>query len=86
MTNKFDPDRLQELIEVLAGSRRGDKSQAAVRLEDCKPILDLPNKLQATTVTAAPTADQYNTLLKDVRSVSEALNAFALAIQRRQIR
>jgi len=84
--SKFDAAKLQEQLEILAGTRDGDKKGAAIRIEDCKPILELLPKLQTQTITAAPTQSNFNSLLKDVKAISDALNAFALAIQKRQIR
>jgi hypothetical protein len=85
MSTKFDGTRLQELLEVLAGARAGDRSKAAVRIEDFTEILKLP-EMQTDTIAAAPTMDQFNSLVRDVRATNAALNALALAIQKRQIR
>jgi hypothetical protein len=71
---------LEEKVEILAGSRAGDRRKAAVRIEDLDAILRLP-KLQAKPITAAPTVEQYNALLKDVQAVAKALDLVSKALQ-----
>ncbi|KQV27845.1 hypothetical protein ASC97_05620 [Rhizobium sp. Root1203] len=78
---KFDTEKL----EVLDGSRAGPKSRAAVRLEDLADLLQL-GKVKTAKVTAAPTATDFNSLLDDIREISDRLNAVALSIQKRQMR
>ncbi len=75
-----------EKLEVLDGSRRGDRSKAAVRIEDLRELLQIRNKLQTTQLTAAPTMADFNSLLKDIEDISSHLNGVALAIQKRIIR
>lgn len=74
------------MLELLAGVRPGSKNKAAIRIEDVVAIRQLPAKIQAVSVSTTPTAAQYNALLKDVKTISDALAAFALAIQQRDIR
>jgi len=75
-----------EKLEVLDGSRRGDRSKAAVRIEDLRELLQIRNKLQTTQLTAAPTMADFNSLLKDLEDISSHLNGVSLAIQKRIIR
>ncbi|MFK4259035.1 hypothetical protein [Agrobacterium tumefaciens] len=75
-----------EKLEVLDGSRRGDRTKAAVRIEDLRELLQIRNKLQTTQLTAAPTMADFNSLLKDLEDISSHLNGVALAIQKRIIR
>ncbi|MNE43256.1 hypothetical protein D3C80_1374240 [compost metagenome] len=75
-----------EKLEVLDGSRRGDRGKAAVRIDDLRELLQIRNKLQTTQLTAAPTMADFNSLLKDLEDISSHLNGVALAIQKRIIR
>ena len=78
--------RLQEKIEVLDGSRAGrDLDDAAVRLGDLKELLRLAG-VKTQAITSAPTADDFNSLLKDVMDISTRLNSVALVIQARRRR
>lgn len=85
MNSKFDPARLQELLEIICGTRPGSKKQAAVRIEDFTEVLNLP-QMQTKTLTAAPTMADFNSLLGDVKSINKALTALAQAIQQRERR
>lgn len=85
MSTKFDTIRLQEMLEVLAGARAGDRSKAAVRLEDLAEIMRLP-EVQSKAITAAPTINDFNSLVRDVRAINTALHALATAVQKRQLR
>ncbi len=75
-----------EKLEVLDGSRRGDRGKAAVRIDDLRELLQIRNKLQTTQLAAAPTMADFNSLLKDLEDISSHLNGVALAIQKRIIR
>ena len=74
--------RAQEKLEVLDGSRAGNLEQAAVRIGDIKELLLLAS-VKTLTVSSAPTVDDFNSLLSDVKEISTRLNAVALALQAR---
>lgn len=75
-----------EKLEVLDGSRRGNRDKAAVRIEDLRELLQISNKLRSTQLTAAPTMADFNALQKDIEDISKRLNGVAMAIQKRMIR
>ena len=75
-----------EKLEVLDGSRRGNRDKAAVRIEDLRELLQISNKLRSAQLTAAPTMADFNALQKDVEDISKRLNGVAMAIQKRIIR
>lgn len=70
----------QERLEILDGARAGNRRRSAVRIEDLSAMLELP-KLTAKTVTAAPTAEQHNALVKDLQNMHRALDLVARALQ-----
>lgn len=76
-------DRRQvEQLEVLAGTRaKGEaRRQQAVRINDMAGILALPETLQSTTVTAAPTAAQHNAVVQDLHTIHQRLMALSQAL------
>lgn len=75
-----------EKLEVLDGSRRGNRDKAAVRIEDLRELLQISNKLRSAQITASPTMADFNALQKDIEDISKRLNGVAMAIQRRMIR
>ncbi|MBS0258379.1 MAG: hypothetical protein JSR13_11785 [Proteobacteria bacterium] len=75
-----------EKLEVLDGSRRGNRDKAAVRIEDLRELLQISNKLRSAQLTAAPTMADFNALQKDLEDISKRLNGVAMAIQKRIIR
>ena len=75
-----------ERLEVLDGSRRGNREKAAVRLEDVRELLQIGSKLRSKQLTAAPTTADFNALQKDLEDISNRLNGVATAIQKRLIR
>lgn len=79
-----DP-RLVELLEVLAGTRPGSTDKAAVRIVDLRELL-LLGEVRAKEVAAAPSADEYNALLRDVRELNLRLRAVATVLQKRLLR
>lgn len=85
MSTKYEQDSLREKLEVLDGSRASSRDKAAVRIEDLAQLLQLA-EIRTATLTAAPTMGDFNSLLGDVREISNKLNAVALAIQTRKIR
>ncbi len=78
-------DQLEKL-EVLDGSRRGNRDKAAVRIEDLRELLQINGKLRSAQLTAAPTMADFNALQKDIEDLSNRLYGVALAIQKRIIR
>ena len=75
-----------EKLEVLDGSRRGNREKAAVRIEDVRELLQIGNKLRSKQLTAPPTMADFNSLQKDLEDISNRLNGVAMAIQKRLIR
>lgn len=66
--------QIEQKVKTLYGEL--DKGNQAFRLRYVQQFLsNVPAAPTAQPVAGAPTADQYNTLLKDVRTVYEALNA-----------
>ena len=60
-------DRLSEKAAVLAGER--SKINAAVRISDMQPIMDLQRDVSVKEVTAPPTAADFNALLNEIRDL-----------------
>ncbi|KQZ96844.1 hypothetical protein ASD74_06200 [Rhizobium sp. Root564] len=80
----MQPNHIEKL-EVLDGSRSGSRERAAVRLEDVRELLQLA-QVKTKEVTAAPTPDDFNSLLKDIKEISNRLNAVAQALQGKLLR
>ena len=75
-----------EKLEVLDGSRNREvRRKAAVRIEDVAELLNIA-KLKTQTLVADPTMADFNSLLADLREISDRLNAVAGALQQRLIR
>ncbi len=78
------PDRLLETVETLAGDRRRDRRNAAVRLVDLDGLILMGQRLQAAAPAGAtPTAAEYDALRKDVIALHKALVAVAAALTAR---
>ncbi len=75
-----------EKLEVLDGSRRGNRDKAAVRIDDMRELLQIGTKLRSAQLTGAPTMADFNALQKDIEDISKSLNGVATAIQKRLIR
>jgi hypothetical protein len=72
--------RLIEKVEILDGSRSANtRKQAAVRIADMEELLRI-KPLKAKSLTVAPTAEQYNTLLEDTRQIHSLLKTIADAL------
>jgi len=80
----MQPNHIEKL-EVRDGARSGSRERAAVRLEDLRELLQLA-QVKTKEVSAAPTQDDFNALLKDIKEISNRLNAVAQALQRKLIR
>lgn len=80
----MQPNHIEKL-EVLDGSRSGSRERAAVRLEDVRELLQLA-QVRTKEVSAAPTPDDFNSLLKDIKEISNRLNTVAQALQGKLIR
>ncbi|MDQ0135676.1 hypothetical protein J2T08_003597 [Neorhizobium galegae] len=79
-------NRELEKLEVLDGSRNREvRRKAAVRIEDVAELLNI-TKLKTQTLAADPTMADFNSLLADLREISDRLNSVAAAIQQRLIR
>lgn len=75
-------ETLKEKIETLDGSRRGEKSRAAVRIEDLADLMNLPI-MKSADVTSAPTASDFNALRQDVRAMNQRIRALAEVLRGR---
>ncbi|CAN7304561.1 hypothetical protein LJR231_001564 [Phyllobacterium sp. LjRoot231] len=74
-------DRLKEKIEVLDGSRSGDRKRSALRIQDLQAILDYAPKLKsASAAGAAPTKVEHDALVTDLLAIHKALLAVSAAI------
>lgn len=72
--------QVKEKVEVLNGER-GNKADAAARLRHLQALVTaVPASPSARAVTAAPTADDYNALLDDVRKIYDAMNAIRVLV------
>lgn len=72
---------LKEKVEVL-NRERGERANAAVRLSEVRAMVNaVPGQPKAKTLTAAPTMDDFNALLEDVRRVYEAMNAIRVLVK-----
>lgn len=73
--------RTKEKVEILAGER-GDRKEAAARLKHLQALVgSVPAEITAVPLTAAPTADQYNALLEDVRRLHAGFNALRVLLR-----
>ncbi|WP_159953046.1 hypothetical protein [Rhizobium sp. 18065] len=77
--------RMQEKLEVLDGSRAGPKDQAAVRLSDLEQLLSLA-EVKTAGLTTSPTAADFNSLLDDLKAISNAVRAVGNALRQRRSR
>jgi hypothetical protein len=69
--------RERESLEVLAGDRPRARRQAAVRIEDIAPLLELA-PLQATKAAGStPTQAEYDALVVDMQRMHARLTAIA---------
>lgn len=82
--NAFE-NRHIEALEILSGERQGPRDNAAVRIVDFSDLMQI-DQFQSVELTAAPTMEDFNKLVRDARKISQALNAVALAIGKRKIR
>lgn len=73
---------LLEKVEILAGDRPRARDQAAVRVEDLAELLQLAS-IKTATVSAAPTAADFNSLLADLKEIHNRLSVVANLLQQR---
>jgi hypothetical protein len=74
---------ITERLDVLAGTRTRDKSEAAVRIQDLIGILQIPTNLASKPAAAAPTKAEYDALLRDVTALQTQLRLVATALHDR---
>ena len=73
--------RTKEKVDILAGER-GDRKEAAARLKHLQALVgSVPAEITAVPLTTAPTADQYNALLEDVRRLHAGFNALRVLLR-----
>lgn len=65
-------DRIKEKVEKFTGERGdNDKSSTAIRRGELRAFASM--KMESSTVSAAPTQDDFNALQKDVANIYSAL-------------
>lgn len=68
----------EERLDVLAGVRaNGEKRKQAVRVADLDDLVLYAYRLKSKTVSAAPTQQQHNDLVDDVRKIHETLQSIS---------
>lgn len=67
-----------ERLQALVGDRGRDEGQKAVTRADAAAMGAIA--LRSTYVTAAPTADQHNALVDDLRALAGVLNSMGARI------
>ncbi|MRX32802.1 hypothetical protein [Aminobacter sp. MDW-2] len=72
---------LTETVDTLAGKRPRAAEKAAVRIEDLAGLLLLTPKIKASRAGAAPTADEFNALVDDVKAIHDRLSTIVQALQ-----
>lgn len=76
IVNEFE--RVAEKVAVMTGERGVDGR--AVTSSQLSPLSNISTSLSANELTAAPTASDFNALLKDVRSIHLQLIQIAQVI------
>lgn len=76
IVNEFE--RLSEKVAILNGER--GTTGKAVTGAALSPLTNIPTSLNAKELTVAPTAADFNALLKDVKNIQAQLNSIALTI------
>ena len=76
IVNEFE--RVAEKVAVMTGERGVDGR--AVTSSHLSPLSNIATSLSANEITAAPTASDFNALLKDVRSIHLQLIQIAQVI------
>ena len=76
IVNEFE--RVAEKVAVMTGERGVDGR--AVTSSQLSPLSNIATSLSANVLTAAPTASDFNALLKDVRSIHLQLIQIAQVI------
>lgn len=72
---------IKQDVEILAG-KRGDRQEAAARVKHLQALVgSVPAEITAVPLTSAPTADQYNALLEDVRRLHAGFNALRVLLR-----
>lgn len=85
--NSPNDKRLQEDIEVLAGTRGRSSKRAAVRVEDLAGLLQVPERLKsAKAVGTTPTKAEFDALVEDVATLHTRLRQVVSALQDRVVR
>ena len=76
IVNEFE--RVAEKVAIMTGERGTELK--AVTSSQISPLSNLATSLNANELTAAPTASDFNALLKDVRSIHLQLIQIAQGI------
>ncbi|MGK9200487.1 hypothetical protein [Sinorhizobium meliloti] len=85
MVQTFNERDAIEKLELLYGDRPRARDQAAVRIADLAELLQLA-AVQTVEVSAAPTAADFNSLLRDLKQISTRLTVVAQVLQGRIVR
>lgn len=84
MKDTPDIGLLAEKVETLDGSRSSRpmaKDRRAVRVEDLAPLTENLTRLESETVSAAPSADDFNALVRDVHRIFDMLAAISQRVK-----
>ncbi len=85
MVQTFNERDAIEKLELLSGDRPRARDQAAVRIADLAELLQLAS-VRTEEVAAAPSAADFNSLLRDIKEISSRLTVVAQVLQGRIIR
>lgn len=79
--DKLNP-RHVERLELLDGARPGAGDQAAVRMRDLLPLLQLTQLQSKAAAGAAPTKAEHDALVKDLHQIEARLREIAIVLQK----
>jgi hypothetical protein len=80
----YQSQQLKEKVEVLDGSRSGERKAAAVRIGDLQALIDYNPRLKSVKAAGAtPTKAEFDALVTDVLALHAALKALAASLQGR---
>ena len=79
--DKLNPRHIERL-ELLDGARPGAGDQAAVRVRDLLPLLQIKQLQSRPAAGATPTKAEYDALVKDVHQVEARLREIATVLQK----
>lgn len=78
-----DELRLIERVEILAGERPKAVANAAVRIGDLAPLLQIPQMQAGAASGSTPTKAEYDALLRDTQLLHARLTEIAALLRDR---